>query len=46
MRVSGFWSLAGAIIVGLIIADLWAHSSVTNKLISAGTTESRLIAGK
>jgi len=46
MRVSGFWSLMGAIITGLIIADLWAHATVTNSLISAGTTESSLIAGK
>jgi hypothetical protein len=40
------WSLFGAIIVGLVIADLWAHASVTNTLIKAGTTESQLIAGK
>ena len=46
MRVSGIWSLFGAIIVGLVIADLWANSTVTNSLISAGTTESQLIAGK
>ena len=46
MRVSGIWSLFGAIIVGLIVADLWKNSSVTNSLISAGTTESNLIAGQ
>ena len=46
MRVSGIWSLFGAIIVGLIIADLWAHPTVTNSLVSAGTTESKLIAGQ
>jgi hypothetical protein len=46
MRVSGIWSLFGAVIVGLIIADLWANSAVTNRLIQAGTTESRLIAGR
>lgn len=46
MRVSGLWSLLGAIIVALVIADLWSHSSVTNSLISAGTTESNLIAGQ
>lgn len=45
MRVSGLWSLLGAIVVALIIADLWTHASVTNSLISAGTTESQLIAG-
>lgn len=46
MRVSGFWSLLGAVVVALVIADLWAHASVTNKLVSAGVTESQLIAGK
>ena len=46
MRVSGIWSLLGAVVVALVIADLWANKSVTNSLISAGTAESRLIAGK
>lgn len=46
MRVSGAWSLAGAVITALIIADLWAHSSVTNSIVNAGVTESKLIAGK
>jgi hypothetical protein len=46
MRVSGFWTLMGAIITGLIIADLWYNKSVTNNLISAGTKESSLIAGR
>jgi hypothetical protein len=45
MHVSGLWGLLGAIVTALIIADLWAHSSVTDSLISAGTTESGLIAG-
>lgn len=45
MRVSGFWSLMGAIVTALVIADLWTHSTVTSQLISAGTTESQLIAG-
>jgi hypothetical protein len=37
----------GTVIVGaLVVADLWAHYKVTNKLIGAGVTESRLIAGK
>lgn len=40
------FALATFIVGGLIIADLWAHASVTNKVISAGTTESRLLAGK
>jgi len=46
VRVSGVWSLFGAIIGALVIADLWANASVTNSLISAGTTESQLIANK
>lgn len=45
MRVTGLWSLLGAVVVALVIADLWSHSSVTNSLISAGTTESNLVAG-
>lgn len=40
------FALATFIVGGLIIADLWAHASVTNKVISAGTSESRLLAGK
>jgi hypothetical protein len=46
MRVSGLWSLLGAVVTALVIADLWVNSSVTNNLIKAGTTESTLIAGK
>jgi hypothetical protein len=46
MRVSGFWTLMGAIVTALVIADLWSNSKVTDSLISAGTTESSLIAGK
>lgn len=46
MRGSGIFGLLGAIVTALVIADLWSHSAVTNKLIGAGTTESRLIAGK
>ena len=45
MRVSGFWSLMGAIVTGLIIADLWKNSTVTNNLVSAGTSTATLIAG-
>lgn len=44
MRVSGIWSLFGALITALVIADLWKNYTVTNNLISAGTTESKLIA--
>lgn len=40
------FALATLVVGGLIIADLWAHPKVTNSVISAGTTESRLLAGK
>lgn len=46
MRVSGIWSLFGAGIVALVIADLWRNYTVTNNLINASTTESKLIAGR
>lgn len=46
MRVSGFWSLAGAVVVALVIADLWRNSTVTSQLIKTGGSESRLIAGR
>jgi hypothetical protein len=46
MRASGLITLALAAITGLIIADMFAHPQTTQKLIGAGTTESRLIAGK
>jgi hypothetical protein len=46
MRGSGLFGLLGAIVTGLIIADLWYNKTVTDKLISAGTTESQLLAGR
>jgi hypothetical protein len=46
MRGSGLFGLLGAVITGLIIADLWKNSTVTDNLIKAGTTESNLIAGQ
>ena len=46
MRVSGFWTLMGAVVTGLIIADLWKNMTVTNNLISAGNSTASLIAGK
>lgn len=46
MRVSGFWTLMGAIVTGLIIADLWRNATVTNSLISAGNSTATLLAGK
>ena len=30
MRVSGFWSAVGLVLVGLIVADLVMHPSGTN----------------
>jgi hypothetical protein len=42
-RIFAFGSL---VVGGLIVADLWANWRVTNKLIGAGVTESRLLAGK
>lgn len=40
------FALASMVVAGLIIADLWAHSSTTKKVLSFGSTESRLLAGK
>jgi hypothetical protein len=34
LRVTGFWALTGAIVFGLIIADLWTHPAGTS---AAGT---------
>ncbi len=39
------FALATFVVGGLIVADLWAHGRTTRKVISAGTTESRLLAG-
>ena len=30
MRVTGFWSLAGLVVLGLIAADIWLHPTGTN----------------
>jgi hypothetical protein len=35
MRVTGFWAAVGAVIFGLIIADIWTHPKGTN---AAGKT--------
>lgn len=40
------FALATLVVGGLIVADLWAHPGPTKSVISAGTTESRLLAGK
>ena len=42
-RVLAFGTL---VVGGLIVADLWAHYKTTSQVIKAGTTESRLLAGK
>ena len=39
-------ALATLVVGGLIVADLWAHPKPTQSVIHAGTTESRLLAGK
>lgn len=41
-----FFALATMVVGGLIVADLWSHKAVTNKVISFGSTESKLLAGK
>lgn len=41
-----FFALATLVVGGLIVADLWAHPTVTNKVISFGSSESKLLAGK
>lgn len=40
------FALASLVVGGLIIADLWAHSSTTKSVIGAGTSTARLLAGK
>lgn len=30
MGVVGFWTLAGAVVFGLILADIWTHPAGTN----------------
>lgn len=34
MRVTGFWALAGLVVVGMIVADVWTHPAGTK---AAGT---------
>ena len=38
MRVTGLWSAVGALIFGVIIADLVANSAGTKVLTGAGVT--------
>jgi hypothetical protein len=30
LRVTGFWTAVGAVVFGLIIADIWTHPSGTS----------------
>lgn len=30
LRVTGFWAAVGAIVFGLIVADIWTHPAGTN----------------
>lgn len=39
LRVTGFWALTGAVVFGLIIADIWTHPSGTT---AAGTAVNTL----
>jgi len=38
MRVTGFWALTGAVVFGLIVADIWTHPAGTNAAGSAINT--------
>lgn len=40
------FAFATFVVGGLIIADLWAHKTVTDKVIGAGSSTARLLAGK
>jgi hypothetical protein len=40
------FALATMVVGGLIIADLWAHPTTTKGVLSFGSSESRLLAGK
>jgi hypothetical protein len=40
------FALATFVVGGLIVADLWAHPTTTRSVIAAGSSESRLLAGK
>lgn len=35
MRVTGFWAAVGAVIFGLILADIWTHPAGTQAAGSA-----------
>lgn len=40
------FALATFVVGGLIVADLWAHSSTTKDVISSGNKTASLLAGK
>jgi hypothetical protein len=40
------FAFATLVVGGLIIADLWAHASVTTKVLSTGQTVAGYVAGK
>jgi hypothetical protein len=50
MHVTGGWAAVGAVITGLIIADVLYHWQGANALFKTGSkfggTESRLLAGR
>jgi len=46
VRVSGLFSLAGAVLVALIIADFLNHQAVTSQILSTTTQLGNLAAGK
>jgi hypothetical protein len=50
MHVTGGWSLAGAIVTGLIIADILYRGQASGNLLRIGgnvtSSESRLLAGR
>lgn len=49
-RVTGFWALAGLVVFGLILADIWIHpagtNAVGNTLISAEKNTGNQLLGK
>lgn len=40
------FSLLTLVVGGLIVADLWAHASVTNQVIGSANSTAKLLAGK
>lgn len=42
MRVTGFWAAVGAVIFGVIIADLVHNPAGTTALANAGTTAEKI----